>query len=129
MKAQAALLEVLLSFTILASLSGFAVNLLYASPATQRSYDFDVGNALYDFESMLYRNGTVKNCFIAADQQCELGIAENLVTAFSLKYVQLSDAGAMVKRGMEQYCSISQERCYPIQRNGTYDMLCLYVCD
>jgi hypothetical protein len=129
MKAQAALLEILLSYAILASLSGLAVNLLYASPAAQRSYDFGIGNALYDFGNMLYRNATAKDCFIDADQKCELGIARNLSTAFSLKYVQLSDAGVTVESGSERYCAASQERCYPIPRNGTYHLLCLYVCD
>ncbi len=129
MKAQAALLEVLLSFVILASLSSFAANMLYAAPTAQRSYDFNIGNALYDFESVLYRNSTVRACFVAADPHCELGIAENLSIALSLKYVQLSDAGMEVKSGSGQHCTKSQERCYPILRNGTYNMLCLYVCD
>ena len=85
MKAQAALLEVLLSFVILASLSSFAANMLYAAPTAQRSYDFNIGNALYDFESVLYRNSTVRACFVAADPHCELGIAENLSIALSLR--------------------------------------------
>ncbi len=129
MKAQAALLEVLLSLTILASLGSFAVNLLYASPTTQRSYDFNIGNALYDFGNMLYRNSTIKACFIAADRECELGVVENLSIAYSLKYAQLTDAGVTTESGSEHYCTKDQERCYPIQRNGTYDVLCLYVCD
>lgn len=129
MKAQAAMLEVLLSFVVLASLSSLAVNLLYASPTIQRSYDFNIGNALYDFGNMLYHNDSVRNCFIATDRKCELGIAKNLSVAFSLKYVRLSNAGDTAESGSEMYCSDFGERCYLIPKTSTYYALCLYVCD
>ncbi len=129
MKAQAAMLEVLLSLVILSAIASLSANILYASPATQRSYDFDIGNALYDFGNMLYHNDSVKACFVSAETQCELEIAEGLRSAFALKYVRLSQEGKTAERGSERYCSMYQERCYPVSVNGTYSVLCLYACD
>ena len=123
------MLEVLLSCAMLASLLGFVANVLYASPSTQNAYDFRMGNALYDFGSMLYRNAAVMDCITTSNRQCELGIEGNLSSALSLKYVQLSFKGMVVASGSEERCTDSQERCYLMPANGTYGLLCMHICD
>jgi hypothetical protein len=113
---------------VLASLLGFAANMLYAAPSVQRSYDFNIGNALYDFGSTLYRDSNTTSCVTALNRQCELGMEENMSEEFSLKYVQLSYDGDVVDTGSITGCAACGGRCYMLPENGTYGEACLYVC-
>ncbi len=123
------MLEALLAFALSASLLGIVANELYTSPLTQHSYDFGLGNALYDFPSMLYHNSTYRECFSSANSTCERIAIQQLRAFFLLKYARFSDAGTAIEDGSPSDCARFQERCYLSPEGGVYTLACLSVCD
>lgn len=123
------MLEVLLALTLSASLLGVAAHYTYSLPTVQRSYDFALGNSLFDFSSMLYHNYSVSNCAASTNASCVHVILTQLQETFALRYVRLSLGNNASFVGSELSCSRFQQRCYVLPENGTYPVACLLVCD
>jgi len=128
MKAQLAMMEVLMSSVVLSTLVSLLTCTLYTSPSAAGAYNPNYGNLVYDFVNLLYQNETMAKCFQSGNLTCETKLLIAAKEVYGMDYVEFSNAGAKVSCGNRLSCKRSALECMPMAMNGTILAACLYAC-
>ena len=128
MKGQFALFEVFLSSLALSALVSLLACILYTYPSVTGAYNFNYGNLLYDFTNAFYGNSTVSACFASGNYTCESGFIEAFKSVYAMDYVEFSAGNSTVSYGSKILCRRSVRSCFPINKNDSFSIACIYAC-
>ena len=128
MKAQIAMIEVLLSSLALSAVAGTAITISYSISTSQRGIDFGMQNVFYDFTGILYKNVSYRSCIISSNTECVSALLADINSEYSFDGSLLAINNKSTEVGSFDACAAEKTECFPVNANGTFVQVCLTIC-
>ena len=128
MKAQMAMIEVLLSSLALSTVAGTAISISYSISASQRGINFGMQNVFYDFTGILYRSASYRSCIISSNKECISALLADINSEYAFYGSMLVINNKSTEVGSFGACTAEKTECFPVSTNGTFVQVCLSVC-
>jgi len=122
-----AMIEVFLSSLILGSVAGSAIALSYSMSLSQKTLDFNIQNAFYDFSNILYRNSSYGSCVLRLGS-CATVLLSGFDANYQLGGSLLAIENESARAGNLSGCSVSKAECFPVRNNASFVQVCLTLC-
>ncbi|MDE1810650.1 MAG: hypothetical protein KGH66_01235 [Candidatus Micrarchaeota archaeon] len=128
MKAQAALIEALLSIAVLSlSITAFANSALdYAGSFSPLG--INSSEIAYKLSEQVYANSTLRSCISLWNQSCMENLSALTSRAYGLRYFGIALGANTASFGSSARCQMVSTFCIPFGMNGTTAMLCMKSC-